>query len=298
MRSYFFICLLFLLSYSICGQSLIDFDTVAHYSLINTAIDASGQQADAELINVPFVDTNGVYCNGIYAFSGNPAGSLVSAPQLTAVYDSTFAVSIQFKIDSMPEMWLPVITVGDSWRYLGLIVKFDGKIIYNFNNIWTEIPASQIPLNQWNTCTIIFSASDSTAQYWLNGAMIAIANGALIRPEGDGKVSNTDYGAGWTFKGHMRNLTVMSIADQTTAVANVPSNLAINLFPNPAQDMLRISCAKETSWQIYNLQGKRTGLSGHATNDAEIDVSSLPSGSYLIVFTDGMEQESRLFVRQ
>jgi hypothetical protein len=263
------------------AQFLSYFDTIASYPLINNAADITGMQPDAELINVPYADTNGVYCNGIYVNSGDPNGSVVSTAHLDALYGPAFAVSVQFRFDSLAANTVPVIICGDSWRYFGLLIRYDGVVLYNFNNIWHEASGTYIADDTWHTFTGIYTALDSTAQYWLDGQLLATKTGTLIRSNQDGRVSNTDYGAGWTFQGYLRNLTIMASDDMLSGSSSPTSVHGIHSYPNPVSETLFVTLPADLSWTIHSIDGKLQSH-GQLTEDQAIDVTALNSGFYIL----------------
>lgn len=261
------------------GQSLSLYNTVASYSLIERIDDVTGMHADAEVINSPFVDSNGVYCNGIYIHSGNPDGSLVRTPHLEALYDPAFAISVEFRTDSITTQ-RPVIVCGDSWRYLGILIRHDGIVMYNLNDTWYDIPEVSVQPDEWYRAVIIYTTVDSTAQYWLNGHLIASRKGVLNRPDNDGRVSNTDYGMGWTFQGYMRHLTVMSSEELLSGAKAVQTITRAHVYPNPADDILYVNTNGAFEWSIWDTQGMQLKSGGQVYPG--IDISGIPDGTYFL----------------
>jgi hypothetical protein len=74
----------------------------------------------------------------------------------------------------------------------------------------------------------------------------------------------------------------------------------INVYPNPANDELNVSFTnipgKETSYLVYNLMGQQV-LNGtlKTTTLDKIDISSLPSGVYMLAVQIGNTRYSKKF---
>ena len=71
--------------------------------------------------------------------------------------------------------------------------------------------------------------------------------------------------------------------------------------PNPADQWIRImgpEDGKQAKLQIYNQQGQLM-ISGHQSFNQDLDISTLPSGMYIIRFSDssGRQQSSKLLKR-
>jgi len=73
------------------------------------------------------------------------------------------------------------------------------------------------------------------------------------------------------------------------AITAINKQYAINVFPNPANDVLNISIAGEKNpyyYSLYDIYGKVT-IAGNAKNNTPINVSQLPPGMFILkVFID------------
>jgi hypothetical protein len=262
-------------------------DTAAFYPLINTAEEVTGNYDDVELINAPFAGDSGVYSNGIYVWNGTnpPDGSLIRTGHIAHLYDSTFAVQVEFMVDSISSM-LPVIVLGDSWRYLGLAYMADGGIRTIFNGGWHTIDGVMITTGTWYVLTIRYTLADTTAEFWLDGQLVDTRTMTLDRSENDGGISNSHFGAGLAFRGFMRNLLVMSDMSLISALDDPLPAPDINLFPNPATDrLLPIPPAPVAHWVIYGQDGKIC-MSGGDVGHEGIDISGLSGGIYFMAVRD------------
>jgi len=88
--------------------------------------------------------------------------------------------------------------------------------------------------------------------------------------------------------------------DGTSSIGNIPGFANINIYPNPASQMIHIDHANAgTVLDVYNITGTRLMQTTLQGNKDRIDVSNLASGIYLLRFT-GKEgkQGSTRFVKQ
>ncbi|MCF8239408.1 MAG: hypothetical protein K9I85_14690 [Saprospiraceae bacterium] len=272
-------------SLQISAQDLNNFDPVAWYTLIDSTGDKLDMNPPSELTNAPFQGSDGVYSNGQYPFSGQPGGSWISTPNLSELYDSSFAVSLQFRIDSLDDESHPIIIMGDSWRYLGFSVLYDNRWVVDFNGYAYTLPDTKAIANQWYEVTIIYSSADSTALYYLDGALINQKKGALIRDINDGRITNTHSGAGRTFRGHWRHLRVFRSNDLFSSINQAVPSQMIQLFPNPTIDHLVITQEGDgfDRWEIIDLALQLPALCGIWTSSQiEISTATLPAGLYVL----------------
>ncbi len=266
---------------TVSAQNLESLDTIVHYTLINTAADQRGNYEDIELINTPYENEDGVYCNGLYINGFNPDGSLVRTPPIDELYDSTFAVQAEFRIDSLPSGVSPIFICGDSYRYLGMIIRWDGTIMYSINDTWYQIPSALVTTSEWHTATAVYQTADTTATFWLDGQLIATVSEALNRSDNDKQVSNTDYGMGATLEGNLRNIIVFSSDDILSNTETPVAQSTGYIFPNPTADVIHAQDIHFTSWTICDMAGKQIAH-GNSGNGQPINVSTLPEGAYTL----------------
>jgi len=266
------------------AQDLTSFSPVANYTLQSTAEDALGNLTPIELINAPFNGAEGVFSFGGYIWGANGQdSSLIRTEHLESLYDTTFAVQLDFKLDTIDGN-RPVIILGDSWRYLGLSVRHDSIFQYRFNNTLYEIPALRAEPQKWYTLTIIYSQGASIAKFYLDGNKIAEKTGALDRPDNDGSLSNTDFGAGSAFRGYWRNLKIYEGGIISSTNDYRRSVLHFSIYPNPVSDFLTIEKEGEKLLfaTISDLNGKAYIRKELSENNTQIDVSTLPTGMYFV----------------
>jgi hypothetical protein len=261
----------------------------AHYSLINTTEDALGLQPPIELINAPFDGNDGIYLNGIYQNSGNPDYSLAHTPFMSALFDSVFAVQLEFRIEEIhTSAFLPVVVIGDGWRYLGLEVSWDSTFFLIIQNGSIELsPEIIAEVNRWYEITIMYDQEADEAQFFLDGELIGVVNHDIERSENDGNISNTNYATGRAFKGNWKNLRIFG-SEPISATEDITDVVPINLSPNPVHDYLHINYAgiENIHWKICDLYGHTVNNGAKLMNDLAIDFTSTLSGVYFFIAID------------
>lgn len=269
----------------------------AHYTLINTAEDALGLQPPIELINAPFDGGDGIYLNGIYQNSGNADFSLAHTPFMEALYDSVFAVQLEFRIEEvLTSSTRPVLVIGDGWRYLGLELRWDSAFLLIIQNASIELtPQIIAEINRWYEVTIIYDQAADEAQFFLDGVLIEVVNFVIDRPEYDGNVSNTDYGSGRAFKGNWKNLRIFG-SDPISSTVDIP-DLILNLAPNPVGDYLHINYAgpENLHWEVCNLYGQTVREGSILTKDGNIDFTSCLPGMYFFIASNEIGAQQAVY---
>jgi hypothetical protein len=217
-------------------QDLSNLIPFAHYTLINTPEDALGKNPPIELYEAPYAGLEGVYSNGYYDGTAMDTG-LVRTVHMDALYDSVFAVQVQFKTDVLDGIGRSVIICGDNWKYLGLMLESDNsfKLLINNTLIPTTIAATS---NTWYEITIIHHQNTTWTEWYLDGSKIGEKIESLQRAQDDGGISNTHYGNGVRFKGHWRQLRVYG-SEMLSGVTDLSgSQIEIITFPNPASESI------------------------------------------------------------
>ena len=78
---------------------------------------------------------------------------------------------------------------------------------------------------------------------------------------------------------------------------NNVSKLAI--YPNPASDILNIQNAESSTIQIFDITGKLLISRSNISNNAQIDVASLTTGTYFVKIANGNKfQTQKLIIAQ
>ncbi|KAA6302554.1 MAG: hypothetical protein EZS26_001386 [Candidatus Ordinivivax streblomastigis] len=111
--------------------------------------------------------------------------------------------------------------------------------------------------------------------YLKNGTMQEFVTPAIYFNDGILEISQSD-GATQIDVSTIRKLTF----DEVALSLQVIENQEINLFPNPAQNVIQFLGVENAAFEIYALDGKKM-LSGMYSNGDFVDVSNLPKGFYL-----------------
>ncbi len=157
--------------------------------------------------------------------------------------------------------------------------------------------------DQFNGFAASFKTSDGKAN-WLRvagGSAQLICNQILAG--NDGKFIVGGYFSGKAF---FDNETLTSngsndifIAEMkeisTTIQPEIATAPEVEVYPNPAGEVLNISIGQDVFFiKIYNMQGS---LLMEKTNERQVDISSLPPGSYMLWVENGTFAKSILFIK-
>lgn len=115
--------------------------------------------------------------------------------------------------------------------------------------------------------------SQNVIYYW----RVAILNGT----------SQSEWSPIWTFS-----------TDNPAAGTDDFANTRFTVYPNPATDVLNVeNITTNSSYAITSLEGRRV-LSGYVDATAQLNVSNLPTGLYMITIENESQKEVRKFVKQ
>ncbi|MBO7623912.1 MAG: T9SS type A sorting domain-containing protein [Bacteroidales bacterium] len=77
--------------------------------------------------------------------------------------------------------------------------------------------------------------------------------------------------------------TVTFYVDTKAAVQQVAQETSLNVFPNPASEQLNVTCGEEMrSIALFNTAGQRVRQMEPCGSEAQIPLSGLPRGLYLL----------------
>jgi len=88
-----------------------------------------------------------------------------------------------------------------------------------------------------------------------------------------------------------------------TSTTDVENENRVNIYPNPASNSIRVNVGNfngTCTYQIYTVDGKKIQSGKFALNNEDIDISSFPSGYFLIQFKDdkGIQLGTNRFIKQ
>lgn len=118
------------------------------------------------------------------------------------------------------------------------------------------------------------------------------------------------YVVGPTFYGVYANRKVTSISETTTTYTNTSTllnenefnDLQINVFPNPASDLIAIQIGglvkSDMKVELYDLQGKliKSSIINIGQTISYFDIQTLYSGVYFVKFSNGNNTESKKII--
>jgi hypothetical protein len=108
---------------------------------------------------------------------------------------------------------------------------------------------------------------------------------------------NTSLSANWAFKS-ARTLAVPVIGNQQSRIA--ASN--VNIYPNPAQDMLNIDFGTEqvnAMIHLYSIDGKLLrSIKANSSSTLQLSTTDLTAGVYFVRIQNGTESSNHKFVKK
>jgi hypothetical protein len=124
------------------------------------------------------------------------------------------------------------------------------------------------------------------------------------------KIKNLPTGYGVVYQANKVVVTVPSTltnnnntnVEAEDAMSATISSKVFSVFPNPASKMINVSYQlknKSATLQIFNIDGKavaQTIITGGS--NSKIDISKLPSGTYVLQLKDGETTQSAKFIKQ
>ncbi len=78
------------------------------------------------------------------------------------------------------------------------------------------------------------------------------------------------------------------VGDEPSSVIDIKKS-TINVYPNPTQSIITVKVDKHTKWNLTDLQG-RSVISGQASEEFEVDLTTLMSGIYFLQMSSGSLQ--------
>lgn len=271
----------------------------ASYTLINTDQDELGMQDPIQLINAPFAGEDGVYCNGLF---GNQFAGYIRTPYLSALYDSLFAVSLEFKPEGINTGRRTILSLGYASHYFDFEMVGDSsfQIVYNDDHV-IQVTGIAPEAGQWYSLKIFHQKNNGLNRIYLGDQLIGQFVANFIRPPGDGIIASYNISTASAFRGYWRNLKIYGSERLTGIYTESPLTEDVKLYPNPASSHLYVD-AKEiraNSFSIHDMCGVKY-LSGDLTSTQDgLDVQALAPGVYVLQLygESGMKLVSKKFVK-
>ena len=84
--------------------------------------------------------------------------------------------------------------------------------------------------------------------------------------------------------------TQWSHPNPTAATTEIPSQLNVSIFPNPAKESITVSSASNLEISIIDINGKVCSVNAISSGDTTIDVSHLDAGVYVVQGSNGYSE--------
>ncbi|MFT4681735.1 MAG: hypothetical protein ACI9FU_001045 [Granulosicoccus sp.] len=152
------------------AQQLEHRSIITHYPFTLDLNDATGNFDSAEVINAPIQGVEGIYSNGNYV-GDDPDSCQIRTPNISSIDTSDLAVSIEFKIPEVPNQGMPIFILGDSWRWFGANVGFNGELELVHADA-ASTTGSAVTLNTWHTAVITYDDASSSFKANLDGTEV------------------------------------------------------------------------------------------------------------------------------
>jgi hypothetical protein len=226
---------------------------------------------------------------------GADASHIYAGTQYNGVYQYTnvsgTAVWVHLDTAGLPSS-------GGLFNNINALCVVNGKVwaaagpgIYQLDTVlhhWTAI------LTEANSTTC-FCIAGTTIVRGTYGAGVYVSrdNGATWLQDNTGltdyQISSLAVSGDTLFAGAHNHVFRRSLSSISNGVASVNVPGALSVFPNPATSLLHISSTGKVSVDILGMDGK---LMLHTYNKSEINIASLPAGSYMarIGMADGSTQ--------
>jgi len=213
------LCVAFLMTGSLTAQTV-----QANYPLTVDLLDTTGTYGPVALTGnagpAPAPPTAGGVChNGNYWFSGGP-GQDIRSPEITSLDATDFEIDVDFNITSLGGN-MPILMMGNGWRWIGLYVDAAGTIGAKHNNSNLTWSTTTVSAGNWHTAKLKFELG--VLQIVLDGAQIHtnISVGPL-NTGNDLCFTTNDFSTGSAYNGCIRNVTLSN--DTTVAGGNYQVN--------------------------------------------------------------------------
>lgn len=110
------------------------------------------------------------------------------------------------------------------------------------------------------------------------GSVVGSASGATLHyTVGEMAVREEENGA--TLAQGFHQILVQKVSPTTESVAVVAN---VQVYPNPAQNILRMETDTPLRASLFDLSGRQVIASTAVATTAELDLSTLPAGTYLL----------------
>lgn len=119
----------------------------------------------------------------------------------------------------------------------------------------------------------------TTQGYWWSSSQLD-----TVYPWGVNISYNSEGMTNWGASTRKSGFSIRLISDFSVGTTGIIKNEYLNIYPNPANDKIHVSCAnnRQMKMEIYNLMGELLMQRELSDNRNEIDISSLVTGMYIL----------------
>ena len=175
------------------------------------------------------------------------------------------------------------------WILLTLTIYPEGNVILSGSTLYGMTSSGGI-----NEEGIIFSV-DTDGTNFMDMVDFADTNGTVYLRGSLILSGNTFFGM--TNQGAAGNGILFSYIDISVRKNKLSNTLNINIYPNPAANNLNIEAPQQATIEIFNIQGQPIKTFSTFSNESSIDVSALPSGTYIVKVQMGKELKIKKFIK-
>jgi len=289
-------------------------DLIAHYKFEGNTLDSTIQLYNGATYGGPTFVAGKV---GSQALSFNGSTAFVQLPATVANQkEMTIATWVYWNGTSGSQRIFDFGNSSTEYMYLTPKVTLGGlRFAIRNGAAEQQMNATALPTGKWSHLAVTLSATGATL--YVNGVQVSTSNAVTISPL-DLKPALNYIGRSQTsnplFNGSIDDFRIYNYALTATQVAQIPgvlsdvkkieANAGLSIYPQPATDVLHINYPATlanslSTLSVFTMDGRKV-LSSVAANliDKGLDVSNIPSGIYLLQWTNGDETlMKRMFVK-
>lgn len=264
-----------------------------HYSLIESLSDSLGNVDDMERINAPFRGDEGIYAYGGYVFSNITPydSSLIQTLNIPFLAADEFAVSVEFKLDTLDGWNHPILIQGSSYRHLGFGYQYNAVLaspeFYTFFNAASfEQKITVVPeKDKWYHLLYYHNRTQQKTIIYLDGLKVDSLQGAVEDNGSDYRISNTHFGNGLAYRGFMRHLRIFS-SEISNSLRDLASLSLMQIYPNPvgAHQPLQIltDFTHAATLECYSMSGQRMHATKVPPGSQKVELPPIHQDNYII----------------
>ena len=193
---------------------------------------------------------------------------------------------------------------NDEYMYLSEATGGQMQLVIKYNGVEQTLSAPVLPVSEW--AHLVVTLGDNGASIYIDGALVAESTDLTIRPSEFNPIINyigVNSSTKKLFSGAIDDFRIYNYQLSVTQVTELYNDLTTDVFdmvmedtdlsvwPVPANDNLNIrysefSRSANSILQLFNMNGSVVlNIDFKAGNQTTLDVTSLPTGIYLLRLT-------------